>query len=341
MRKGGDNKEKKEKPKILQIKNLKTREREVKLKKVRKLSFWGILGVLTVVLFLTGISLMQAQVKIQKKPIPPPEAIWSVSIPTGADTTLLGDGQEYIDGENSIEVTVEKESPGAYRRDNDFVTSIFFKIANPTNPYRYVEFNGVNLTKLFEGDYDWIEPDYGCLCCVFPGQDGQDICDNCSINCMEGFLNDAFHPYTTDADSTYRYFIIELLAYDKDILTMEIGESYQLGQYGHYHDYFSMRLIYQTQDREPTYHNIDCCKSAHGGEGSIHPFNIWITRTGENRWTLDIGKSGDPQILFLEEYYYDAIKRGKHYKLTGWYSTLFAKGEFLFSFDLRRTEPSS
>jgi len=319
---------------------LKKREREVQMKKVRRLSFWGILAVLTVVLFLAGISLMQAQVQIQKKPVLPPESIWSVSIPAEEGTNLFGDGLDYIDGENNIEVTVKKERPGAYRRDNDFVTSIFFKIANPTAPYRHVDFNGVNLTKLVEGEYDYVEPDYGYLCCIFPGQDVcQDICDNCLIGCMENFLNDSFHPYTVDADSTYRYFIIELLAYDKDILTMDIGESYNLGQEGHYHDYFAMRLIYQTQDREPTYHNIDCCKSAHAGEESIHPFNIWITRTGEDIWTVDVGKSGNPQMLFLEEYYYDAIKRGKkHYTLTGWYSTLFAIGEFLFSFDLKRTE---
>lgn len=322
------------------------------MRKIPKINFFRILGLLTVVLFLASISFMQAQVQAKGKPDKPPgkpdkpgeeEATWEVQIPTEDNTMLYGDGVgNYSDQEGNIEVKVEKKSPGAYHRDNDFVTSIFFKIANPTDPYRHVGFEGVLLDKLVEGDYDFIEPDYGYLCCVFPGQElGQDICDNCSINCMQNFLNDEFHPYKDDVDSTYRYFIIELLAYDLDILTMDEYAPYKLGQYGHYHDYFEIRLLYQTQDREPNFHNILCRKSAHAGEESVYPFNIWITRTGEDTWKVEVGTLGDPQMLYLEEYYYDAIKRGKNYKLTGWYSTLFAQGEFHFTFDLIRTEPSS
>jgi len=157
---------------------------------------------------------------------------------------------------------------------------------------------------------------------------------------MQDFINNEFHPFTNGADSTYRYFLIGLHAFDQDILTMELGEPYQLGQYGHYHDYIVMTLRYQTGDREPAYHNIDCSKSAHLGEASIHPFNIWITRTGENTWTIDVGKIESPQFLFLEEYYYETIQRGKKTTIDGWYSTLFAGGELHFTFELIRIPPS-
>ena len=43
------------------------KEKEAKLSKVRKLSFFGILGVAIAVLFLISISFTQAQVKIQDK----------------------------------------------------------------------------------------------------------------------------------------------------------------------------------------------------------------------------------------------------------------------------------
>jgi len=310
-------------------------------------------------LFLIGMSLTQAQeVKITKGPPPgkgpkpkPEEATWAVELPDkpvepdkngSIDTMLYGDGLgDYIDGKNNIEVTVEKNSPGAWSGDNDFVTYIGFKISNLTN--RYVDFDGVSLTQLHEGDYPYIDPDYGKPCSVFPppydGCGGY-LCDNCYPSCMQDFMNKALHPYTNDEESTYRYFIIEIHAFDKDILTMDDGESYLLGTYGHYHDYIEMTLRYQTGAREPTYHNIDCSKSAHLGEASINPFNIWITRTGENTWRIDVGINGKTivdQFLFLEEYYYETIQRGKKNKLAGWYSTLYAGGNFHFTFNLIRT----
>ena len=316
------------------------------MRKIRKFSYFGILGVVIAVLFLIGISFMQAQVQIKGKPDSPPgldkkepkeEATWAVSIPTVGDTMLFGDGSIYIGGENNIEVTVEKNSPGAWRRDNDFVTYIGFKIQNTTT--RYVDFEGVELTKLYEGNYDWIEPDYGKPCSVFPSPYNtcKALCDSCTVDCMQNFMNNEFHPYTNDEESTYRYFLIELHAFDKDILTMGDDESYLLGTYGHYHDYIDMTLRYQTGDRAPTYHNIDFSKSAHLGEASVHPFNIWITRTGDNTWKIDVGTIELPQFLFGEEYYYETTQRGNKIKLAGWYSTLYAGGNFHFTFDLIRT----
>jgi hypothetical protein len=282
------------------------------------------------VVFLAGISFVQAQGKIQKKPVKPPEANWGVSIPTTGDTMLFGDGYDYINGPDGIEVTVEKNSPGTLRRYYDFVTVIRFKISTPTN--HWVDFQGIYLQKLMEGDYPSIDPDYGKPCCVFPwpyNEYCQDcVCDDCTPICMQEFMNEEHHPI-----AEYASFSIELHAFDKDILTMGVGDSYQLGTDGHYDDYIVMTLPYQTGDREPTYHNIDCSKSAHLGEDSIHPFNIWITRTSENTWTIDVGKTDDPQFLFVEEYYYETVQRGKKTG-TAWYSTLFAGGDLHFSFDL-------
>lgn len=320
------------------------------MKKVRNMRFLGIVGVIIAVLFLMSISFTQSQVRIQKgkpvKPPPEPEVTWAVQLPTlesGIDTMLFGDGlEDYIDGVNNIEVTVEKNSPGAWRKDNDFVTYIGFKISNPTG--RYVDFNGVSLIKHYKEDYPYIDPDYGYPCSVFPlvPPSSANVCDACDVLGMVNFINNEFHPYTNDADSTsYEYFIFELRAFDKDILTMDVDESYQLGTYGHYHDYIDMTLRYQTGTREPTYHNIDFSKSAHLGEASVHLFNIWITRTGENTWRIDVGTLGLPQFLFLEEYYYETIQIRKKIKLTGWYSTFFAGGDFHFTFDLIRTLPSN
>lgn len=320
------------------------------MKKIRNLRFLGIVGVIIAVVFLVSISFTQSQVRIQKgkpvKPPPEPEVTWAVQLPTlesGIVTMLFGDGlEDYIDGVNNIEVTVEKNSPGAWRKDNDFVTYIGFKISNPTG--RHVDFDGISLTQLHLGDYPYIDPDYGYPCSVFPYPYNviQTVCDECDSFGMENFINNEFHPYTNDADSTsYEYFIFELRAFDKDILTMEPNESYQLGQYGHYHDYIGMTLRYQTGTREPTYHNIDFSKSAHLGEESRNPFRIWITRTGENAWKIEVGTIESPQFLFLEEYYYETIQIRKKIKLTGWYSTLFAGGDFHFTFDLIRTLPSN
>lgn len=314
------------------------------MRKVRKLSFLGILSVLTVVVFLAGISFMQAQVQAKGKPNKPAKATWAVQLPEGGTTLsmLYGDGKGgYIDGDQNIEVTVEKNTPGAWRKDNDFVTYIGFKISNPTG--RYVNFKEVFLEYLDPSQYDFVDPDIGYPCCVFPLYND---CPGCLSNgcafctCMQKFMNGADHPYTNSDDSTYRYFLIELHAFDEDILTMETNERYQLGQEGHYHDYIEMFMCYQTGDRYPTYHNIYCSKSAHLGDESEHPFNIWITRKDENTWTIDVGTINDRQFLFLEEYYYETITRGKK-TTTERYSTLFQGGDFHFTFDLIRIPLSS
>jgi hypothetical protein len=306
------------------------------MKKVRKSHFLGVFGVLTAVLFLAGIGLMQAQVSTKGKPVKPPEANWSVLIPTTGNTMMFGDGADYINGSGNIAVTVEKNSPGTLRQYYDFVTRIVFKISTPTT--RWVNFEEISLQKLYEGDYPSIDPDYGKPCCVFPppyNYCAACICDNCEPLCMQDFMNGAFHPV-----EDYASFFIELQAFDKDILTMAVDESYKLGTSGHDHDFIVMTLAYQTGSREPTYHNIECSKSAHLGEGSLHAFNIWITRTAQDAWTVDVGIDGETkqivdQFLFVEEFYYETSQKGKK-TATAWYSTLFAGGNLHFSLNLRK-----
>jgi hypothetical protein len=154
---------------------------------------------------------------------------------------------------------------------------------------------------------------------------------------MHDFIVGYHHPYTNEADATQNYagFRIEIHAFDHSLTDMGIGEDYKLGQSGHEHDYLDMILGYQTEDREPTYHNIECSKSAHLGEASVHPFNIWITRKDENTWTIDVGIEGNPQFLFIREYYYEKTGKGKGKK--NWYSTLFQGVDVHFTLDLIRT----
>lgn len=324
------------------------------MRKSQKISFFGILGILTAVLFLASISFMQAQVQAKGKPDKPPgkpdkpgeeEATWEVQLPIlggGLPAMLYGDGEgNYSDQDKNIDVTVEKKKmSGPWKKDNDFYTRIEFKLSNPT--LRYVDFEfgeGFSLQKLYEEDYPYVEPDYGKPCCTFPPPYYCEscLCDSCDCLCMQDFMNLEFHPYTNDTDPTqdYAFFAIVIEAFDQDILSMSTNEPYQLGQSGHEHDYIQLVLGYQTGNKEPTYHNIECSKSAHLGEASIHPFNIWITRTGENTWKVDVGTVGSQQFLFLEEYYYETITRGKKTK-TEWFSTLYAGGDFYFTFYLIR-----
>ena len=317
------------------------------MKKVRKLSFFGILGVVIAVLFLISISFTQAQVKIQDKPEgkgkppPEPEATWAVELP-GAETLgtmLYGDGAgDYIDGEQNIEVKVEKNKlSGPWGKDNDFVTHIAFKISNLTE--RYVDFEDVSLGYIDPSQYDYVDPDYGKPCCVFPPPyNNQNTCNNCAYyTCMQGFMNEVVHP-----SEDYAFFLIDIHAFDIDITNMGHNAPYKLGDFGHYHDYINMYINYQNQTADPTYHNIICSKSAHKGTAG-RPFYIWITRTGENTWTIDVGTNSDQFFFFVEEYYYEKSggnKKGKGKTVTEVYSTLYQGGNFHFTFDLIRIPPT-
>lgn len=311
--------------------------------RVRTLSVLGSPVLLVGLLVLGGMSLTKAQVPTKGKPIKPPAATWAVEGLTG---TLSGDGSVYTNGVDSIDVTVEKTSIiGGNRKDNHFETSIRFRIPAPSG--RHVSFNGVSLEYLNPNDYDFVDPDIGYPCCVFPTEAGEcgvspvaNACAACS--CMATFMNGASHPYVGDpTTSTYAFFLIEIHAFDKDLLTMADGEKYQLGQTGHLNDYIVMSLRYQTGDRAPVFHNIDLSKSAHLGEQSRYPFNIWITRTDGDSWIVEVGRGTEretQQFLYAEEYYYDPGRGGGRRNL--WYSTLFQGGYFAFTLDLKRTSGS-
>jgi hypothetical protein len=143
---------------------------------------------------------------------------------------------------------------------------------------------------------------------------------------MQDFMNGVYHP-----SEDYAFFSIDIHATDIDIINMGYNVPYKLGDFGHYHDYINMDINYQNQTADPTYHNIVCSKSAHKGtEG--RPFNIWITRTGEDTWRIEVGTLSEQFFFFVEEYYYE---QGEVY------STLYQGGEFYFTFDLIKNPQSS
>ena len=299
------------------------------MRKIRKLSLFRILGVVICALIFIGISSLEAQNK-GKKPPPEEEANWAVQLPTGINTMLYGDGAGIYSGqEENIEVTVRKNRlSGPWKKDNDFITYIGFKISNSANNYRYVGFDDVLLAYVDPSIYDFVDPDIGYPCCVFPPLYNQpDICNNCaSYTCMQAFMNGVNHP-----SEDYAFFSIDIHATDLDITNMDPNVPYKLGDFGHYHDYINMDINYQNQTADPTYHNIVCSKSAHKGTEGRH-FNIWITRKGDNTWRIDVGIHSEQFFFFVEEYYY---KQGEVY------STLYQGGYFYFTFDLIKNPQSS
>ena len=145
------------------------------MRKIRKLSFFGILGVVIAVLFLISISFTQAQVKIQTKPDNPgkpdkngKEATWAVELPVAGTlgTMLYGDGTPYINNDSEVIIKVEKGKSmlhGGGKRQIVFFYNFSFKLVN--TPYgRYAGFQNVGLTTV--GDPE--SPS-----CIFP-----EGCDN-------------------------------------------------------------------------------------------------------------------------------------------------------------------
>ena len=167
------------------------------MRTIRKLSFLGVLAVTIAVLFLVGISFMQAQVTARGKPEKPPgkpdkpgeeEVNWAVQIPE--DTMLLGmqnkDGSPYVYANNNDDIIVSVEKKGWKTVGEGGTSGIYnillFKLVNPTNSW--VKFNGVNLSLLYSN------PDERR--CAFPGS-----CGSTPPSCMQYFLNQK-HPYSSD-----------------------------------------------------------------------------------------------------------------------------------------------
>lgn len=266
------------------------------MKKVRKLSFLGILSVLTVVLFLAGISFMQAQVNIQAKggkpgkpdkPPPEPEATWAVRIPTSGEGFMFyGMGSGYYENNDAdIKVSVEKHSPGAWRRHYNFVYSFDFTLTNENvgsgnPPANQVGFQ--NVGGLYEVKYPDDKP-----YCQFPLTVQYD-------NCMAEFLNNE-HPYSgvETGEEDYQYFWCRVHVFDQDIDLMGIGDTYLFGSAsdpGEPGDFLSMVARYRQECYpEPTYNDIEIYRNIniHRAEVLGNPVNIMIERVDAT--TYEIG----------------------------------------------------
>ena len=302
------------------------------MRTVRKLSFFGILAVIVAVLFLVGISFVEAQVKIQEKPDKPgkpdklcnEKATWAVQIPAGS-VHLLGTQAEYVNNGNDIIVNVEKKGWKTVGKGGaSGIYYIFiFKLVNPTN--EYVVFNGVNLT------LNNINPDERI--CAFP-----EICDSDVPYpyCMQCFLNQN-HPYSSDSVE-YDHIYIKFWIWGYDIEAMSPGYTYQLGlaDFTSSNDRIRIKTGYTPVNtcfrEEPYYHNILCQKYAEDAENGL--LNIWIERDqqDQNKWRIYVGKYDEgPASLPVKETY--CIEE----KQKGWVSktvtTLEATGDFYFIMD--------
>ena len=318
------------------------------MQKVRKLSFLGILSVFVVVVFLAGISHMQAQVQIQKKPENPGKpdkpsegkATWAVRIPTSdSDNMLYGmDPDGYYENGSSIEVKVEK---------NDF--SFVLKNENlGSPPSEYVGFQDVNVG-------NWIDiacPDEGRPYCQFPGDPCLDGgCLNCLPDCMANFLNGT-HPHP-DYVSFYIYVWITS---DIDIESMIPGEIYGFGSAcapGGNGDYFIMVARYRDKcEANPAYHDVEFVRNINY-EALVekdYPMNIAIERLDEGLYEAEhgIGSDGvwrisvlDYDLLYrsylsLPEYINLKVQERYCVRDKGrakWYYSMEAKGDFDFYID--------
>ena len=309
------------------------------MKKVRKLGFLGILSALTVVLFLAGISLIQAQVPTKGKPIKPPEATWAVRIPTsGSGVMFYGNAGYYENNGANIQVSVKKGSPGAYRSYYKFVYAFDFTLANEnvgtgTPPDYQVGFQNVN------GLYDVSYPDEGKPHCQFP------YVTLGAPDCMADFLNNT-HPYSDlTGEHDYQYFWTRVNVFDKDIELMGIGETYLFGSAsdpGEPGDYLEMVARYRNDCfPEPAYHDVEITRNINYwravDEGN--PLNITIERLDEAAyeiecagvWRIHILPVDNRSILgFLNvQERFCTIEKRK----TKWYYPLEAKGCFDFYID--------
>lgn len=315
------------------------------MKKVRTLSFLGILGVLAVVLFLAGISLMRAQDN---------EDTWAVRIPTQTEATDNGlmffgmDPEGYYENNGSTVTVNVKKNPmtGVWgARYYDFEYYFNFRITNEnlgSPPSEYVGFQNVNNLEW----YDWVYPDEGKPCCQFP----DDICEggdclNCSPDCMGTFLNGT-HPHP---DYESFYFVVEV--FDHDIELMLPGESYVFGSASEYliehdryepGDYLFMVARYRNDCyADPPYHDIEIKRNINYLRaldlGNAH--NIVIERLATydiecdgvwRIWVLpdDVSGRGLPGYLKVQERYCTRDK-----SRATWYYSMEAKGCFDFYID--------
>jgi hypothetical protein len=307
-------------------------EKEVKLKKVSKLRFLGILGVGIAVLFLMSTSFTQSQVKIQVKPPTEPEATWAVRIPNSALGNMfygVEDGY-YEDNDANIVVTVSKNEPGAWVRYFKFAYAFDFTITNENfgtgvPPANQVGFQSVGDLEVIEG-----APTY-----QFPGGD------------ILTFLNNK-HPYSDGTGVTdYKYFWFRIHMFDQDIELMIPGDTYLFGDGpdpGEPADYLSVIARYQQECfPEPLYHDVELSRSINWARAldNGNPRNIMIERLDASAyeieceavwrfWVSDTGYSaGLPNGYLKVKERYCTIEQNQ----IEWYYPMEAKGTFNFYID--------
>jgi len=291
------------------------------LRKIRKLSFFGILGVVIAALFLISISFTQAQVQTQGKPDSPPgldkkdpkepeeEATWAVQIPTQTEATNQGlmfygmnDGY-YEDNGVNIEVSVEKNSmAGPWKKYFNFTYAFDFILTNDNLGTSSPPTDQVGFQKV-GGLYDDEYPNPGELTDLFPGGD------------IIGFLNN-LHPYSDGTpENGYESIWFEVHIFDQDIELMEPGEIYVFGSdrvASDPGDYLSIWARYRGGlegcSPDPLYHDAFLYRNINVERAADNGFtpNIEIKRLDEYTWRFWVRPTG---FLKVNERYCTIVKR--------------------------------
>jgi len=250
------------------------------LKKIRKLSFLGVLGVVIAVLFLISISFTQAQVQTQGKPDKPPgkpdkpgeeEATWAVQLPGFGteDTMLYGDGNMYVNNGNDVRIKVEKGYSRISKGQTAFHYYFCFKLVNETSHYA-----GFQSVELYTANF----PDDGPFC-IFPGECGSE-----TPTCLECFLNkNQPHP-------EYEYFYLKFKVgqhsfteHFPDYIIDGIEDEYwgdsDPVKFISKYDWIKIRVQNQEDFSYPysEYHNVECYE-LNDDDDDLTNMNIWIEK---------------------------------------------------------------
>ncbi len=331
------------------------------MRKIRKLSLFGILGVVIAILFLISISFTQAQVNIQGKggkpgkpdkpgkpnnPPPEEEANWAVRIPT-ADSSYMfyGIGEEdsddgyYENNDSNIVVSVKKNiMAGPWKKYFNFGYAFDFTITNEnfgtgTPPDNQVGFQSVGSLEIIEGDHTD----------QFPGGD------------IVTFLNSK-HPHAGGGGGEdYQYFWFRIHMFDQDIESMQVGPEYSYlfgngpdaSEPG---DYLSIVARYQQECYQgPLYHDVELYRNINWYRAQTavppNPQNIKIERLEASAyfdefgieceavwrfWVSDTGyNAGLPNGYLKVKERYCTSEKNK----IKWYYPMEAKGNFNFYID--------
>lgn len=301
------------------------------MRKIRKLSLFGILGIVICALIFIGISSLEAKSK-GKKPPPEEEANWAVELPgklsvleSEIDTMLYGDGTRYINNDNDVRIKVEKGGSMVRvdrKRQIVFHYYFSFKLLRPTG--RFAGFQGVELTT--KGDPEWPY-------CIFPGG-----CNDYPT-CMERFLNqDQPHPeyeYFNLKFQVGQHSFTEVLGLIEGIEDMPLDRPVKFVGYS---DWIKIRVQNQEDFSDPLeFHNVECDERNYDDD-IFDNMNIWIVRLEEYKWRICVGSntythSPGADLLFQEQYTARVTgKKGKRGK-TETVVPLEATGNFSFYID--------